>query len=128
MLILCPFRGTALKIIGNIRNILGDNTSMSNKEKFEEEFGAPDDDSDSDDEDEISETASGKTKRKSKKRKEGLEKPDDWKALFKGDYISYYQLSHSPLLLPLSLSFQSLSLSSTNVLSTFSWNSRQQHI
>jgi U3 small nucleolar RNA-associated protein 25 len=86
VLILCPFRGTAMKIIEGIKEILGENTSMSNKEKFEEEFGAPDSDSedDSDEEEEGDpKTAAGKSKSKSKKRKEGREKPDDWNALFK---------------------------------------------
>ena len=73
-----------MKIIENIKNILGDNTSMSNKEKFEEEFGPPDSDSENESEDEESETAAVKSKKKSKKRKEGLDKPEDWKALFKG--------------------------------------------
>lgn len=86
VLILCPFRGTAMKIIEGIKEILGENTSMSNKDKFEEEFGAPDSDSedDSDDDDERDpKTAAGKSKSKSKKRKEGREKPEDWNALFK---------------------------------------------
>ena len=90
VLILCPFRGTAMKIIENIKSILGENTSISNKSKFAEEFGPPDSDSDDDSEDEDggnTETASEKSKKKSKKRKEGLEKPDDWKALFKGAYV-----------------------------------------
>ena len=89
VLILCPFRGTAMKIIENIKKILGDNTSISNQSKFAEEFGPPDSDSEDDSDDEDignSETASGKSKRKSKKRKEGSDKPDDWKALFKGAY------------------------------------------
>ena len=92
VLILCPFRGTAMKIIENIQKILGENTSISNQSKFAEEFGPPDSDSDDDSEDEDenvrnTETASEKSKKKSKKRKEGLEKPDDWKALFKGAYV-----------------------------------------
>lgn len=86
VLILCPFRGTAFEIIKNIKRILGDNTSMSNIEKFEEEFGPPDDDSESDNEDTDGGklTAAGKSKIKSKERKEGSDKPEDWKALFKG--------------------------------------------
>ena len=74
-----------MRIIENIKNILGDNTSMSNKEKFEEEFGPPDSDSENESDDEESETAAVKSKKKSKKRKEGLDKPEDWKALFKGE-------------------------------------------
>ena len=78
-----------MKIIENIKTILGENTSISNKDKFYGEFGPPDSDSENDSDDEDngeSETASGKSKKKSKKRKEGLEKPDDWKALFKGEH------------------------------------------
>ena len=88
VLILCPFRGTAMEIVENIRRILGDNTSMSNTDKFNEEYGPPDSDSDSDDEtqEEGKQTAAGKSKLKSKERKEGSDKPDDWKALFKGTY------------------------------------------
>lgn len=86
VLILCPFRGTALKVVESIKRILGDNTSMSNKDKFEEEFGPPDEDSeDESDDDRDSETAAGKSKRKSKKRKDGTGRPEDWKALFEGD-------------------------------------------
>lgn len=91
VLILCPYRGTAMRIIESIKNILGDNTSMSNKEKFEEEFGPPDDDSDEEsDGDEEEEEGSGKDnggnskKRKGKGKKAAQKKPDDWKALFKG--------------------------------------------
>lgn len=86
VLILCPFRGTAFEIIKNIKRILGDNTSMSNIDKFEEEYGPPDDDSDSDNEDIDGGTltAAGKSKIKSKERKERSDKPEDWKALFKG--------------------------------------------
>lgn len=90
VLILCPFRGTALKVVENVKRILGINTSMSNKEKFEEEFGPPDDDSENENESEDdgeSETAAGKSKRKSKKRKVGTDRPEDWKALFEGDEI-----------------------------------------
>jgi U3 small nucleolar RNA-associated protein 25 len=86
VLILCPFRGTALKVVESIKRILGDNTSMSNKDKFEEEFGPPDDDSEDGSEDEKdSETAAGKSKRKSKNRKVGTDRPEDWKALFEGN-------------------------------------------
>ena len=82
-----------MRIIENIKNILGDNTSMSNKEKFEEEFGPPDSDSENESDDEESETAAVKSKKKSKKRKEGLDKPEDWKALFKGEKIAYLLFS-----------------------------------
>ena len=93
VLILCPYRGTAFKIIESIKNILGDNTSMSNKEKFEEEFGPPDDDSDEEEEDEEEEeeenekdssSSKNKKKGKGKGKNAALKKPDDWKALFKG--------------------------------------------
>jgi Utp25, U3 small nucleolar RNA-associated SSU processome protein 25 len=82
VLILCPFRGTALKVVESIKRILGDNTSMSNKDKFEEEFGPPDDDSEDGSEDERdSETAAGKN------RKVGTDRPEDWKALFEGNAL-----------------------------------------
>ena len=62
VLILCPFRGTALKVVESIRGILGENTSISGWDKLEEEFSAPDSDD--------SETAAN------------LNKPEDWKKLF----------------------------------------------
>ena len=75
-----------MKVVESIKSILGDNTSMSNKDKFEEEFGPPDSDSEEESEDDRdSETAAGKSKRKSKKRKVGTDRPEDWKALFEGD-------------------------------------------
>ena len=61
ILILCPFRSTAYRIIEKIRLILGENTSISNWEKFIEEFGVLDD-SDAEDKD--------------------SKKPEDWKAMF----------------------------------------------
>lgn len=61
ILILCPFRGTALRIVQQIRDILGENTSISGWDKLKDEFSAPDED-----------------------EEDGPDskKPEDWKELF----------------------------------------------
>jgi hypothetical protein len=60
VLILCPFRSTALRIVQSMRAILGENTSVSGWDKLVDEFSAPEDED------------------------TGVEsrKPEDWKALF----------------------------------------------
>ena len=64
VLILCPFRGTALQCIHSMRDILGPNTTISNAEKLREEFGC---------EEEVSPV--------------NASKPADWKALFEGQNV-----------------------------------------
>lgn len=64
VLILCPFRGTVVSILREIKAILGPNTSVSGWEKLEEEYGLNNDESDDDDE-------------------ADKKKPSDWKSLFK---------------------------------------------
>ena len=46
VLILCPFRGTAFKFIMALKQFLGRNTTISQIEKFDEEFGNSDDNAD----------------------------------------------------------------------------------
>jgi hypothetical protein len=60
VLILCPFRGTALRIVKGMCDILGENTSISGLEKFESEYSSPEEDG-------ISPIS---------------KKPEDWKHLF----------------------------------------------
>ena len=96
VLILCPMRGTALRVVEGLVDVLGENTSLSSRDKFAEEFGPPDDDEDDEDEDDDEEDeeeekgrAGGeslKRKRKQKKRRPP-EHPDDWRALFKGQNV-----------------------------------------
>ena len=66
MLILCPFRGSAMAYVDMIRSVLGGNTTLSNLEKFVGEYGLPVD------EDE---------------RRSNLKKPDDWRLLFDGQNV-----------------------------------------
>lgn len=61
VLILCPFRGTALQIVKQIKELLGENTSISGWDKLKDEFSAPED-----------EEEDGPDSKK----------PEDWKELF----------------------------------------------
>lgn len=61
LLILCPFRSTALRIVQAMRDILGENTSVSGWDKLVDEFSPPD-----------GSDADGPQSKK----------PEDWKALF----------------------------------------------
>jgi len=63
VLILCPFRGTALRVVQQIRAILGENTSVSGWDKLQDEYGQLEED------DEESTGPDAK-------------KPQDWKDLF----------------------------------------------
>jgi len=109
VLILCPFRGVALKCVETILEIYGDKTSVANLDKFVEEYGPPDfsddDGSEGDSEDEDDSEGGGdemeeddregkikadpKKKSTSGKRKRPkaaaskTERPDDWKADFR---------------------------------------------
>lgn len=78
LLILCPFRNTLKSIVNMIANILGPNTSISNLEKFQEEYADPDE---SEDEEDIYDHINSKNKHNKGK----TDKPDDWKATFKGN-------------------------------------------
>lgn len=64
LLILCPYRSTALRIVQAIRAILGENTSISGWDKLVDEYSPPPDDDDD------------------KADQAGSRKPEDWKALF----------------------------------------------
>ena len=82
ILIICPFRGVALRVIENIRDIFGSNTTLGKEEKLYEEFGSPDFSSSSSDEDDVSmdndnEEKSGKTSKKKK-----VIRPKDWRSDF----------------------------------------------
>jgi len=66
VLILCPFRGTALRVVQQIRNILGENTSVSGWDKLQDEFSL------FEEEDENGPDA---------------KKPQDWKDLFSNQNI-----------------------------------------
>jgi U3 small nucleolar RNA-associated protein 25 len=103
ILILCPFRGVALKCIENMLQIYGDNTSVANLDKFRKEYGFDDedeedeDDEDDDEDEEDDEDVGGnndqitekskkrKAKKKAKRRlpKGDAGKPEDWKADFR---------------------------------------------
>jgi U3 small nucleolar RNA-associated protein 25 len=61
LLILCPFRSTALRIVQALRGVLGENTSVSGWDKLMDEFSAP----------EVNEADPAETR-----------KPEDWQALF----------------------------------------------
>lgn len=66
VLILCPFRGTALRVVQQIRSILGENTSVSGWDKLQDEF------SQLEEEDETGPDS---------------KKPQDWKDLFSNQNI-----------------------------------------
>jgi U3 small nucleolar RNA-associated protein 25 len=99
VLILCPFRGTAKKCVDEMLQVLGpDRTSVANRDKFEEEFGPPDDDgetTDSSDSEEEEDAHSGDGQNpagrargnKKRKRKSKPAKPEDWIALFKNTNV-----------------------------------------
>lgn len=63
VLILCPFRGTALRVVQQIRAILGENTSVSGWDKLQDEYGQLEEDD---------EEGTGPD----------AKKPQDWKDLF----------------------------------------------
>ena len=67
VLILCPFRGTACKIVKAMKTFLGNTSTISQYKKFIDEFGS----SDSDEVDEAEEDELNK------------KKPADWTSLFK---------------------------------------------
>lgn len=66
VLILCPFRGAALRIVQQIRSILGENTSVSGWDKMQDEFSTLDE------EDETGPDS---------------KKPQDWKDIFSNQNI-----------------------------------------
>ncbi len=76
VLILCPFRGSAVEVIRSLERILGPNTSVSGLEKLNDEFGPPDEDAADDDLDYGGKA--GKSSGNGPQRK-----PADWEALFK---------------------------------------------
>lgn len=83
VLILCPFRGSAVKVIQGIQSILGENTSISGMEKLEEEYGPPDEANDED----AAEFMQQQNKKGGSSKKGPAPKPEDWEALFKQQNI-----------------------------------------
>lgn len=79
LLILCPFRHTARKIVDMMAQILGPNTSISGYDKFEVDYADPNDEDDPF-------AIYNEHKRKNAKRQRGpIQKPADWDAVFKGN-------------------------------------------
>ena len=78
ILILCPFRGVALRCVEKMLEIFGENTSVANLDKFRDEYGSS---SDATDDSESSEADGADTAKKSRKRG-GPAAMDDWKADF----------------------------------------------
>ena len=94
-LILCPFRGVAMRVIQQLADVFGPNTTVGGEEKFADEYGAPDfsdDDDDDEEEDEHEDEDEGaggsgsleaKEKKKQKKRTRRPKPPADWRADFR---------------------------------------------
>lgn len=118
LLILCPFRHTARKIVDHIISILGPNSSVSNYEKFSVEYADPEDDEepfkveeDDEDEDEDEDEQGGingedneqkkkkkqqklqKKKKAARKQRGPIQKPADWDAVFKGNVDDDFKVS-----------------------------------
>jgi hypothetical protein len=90
LLILCPFRSSAKRIVHSLMSILGENTSAANMDKFAMEYADPEPDSD----DEINMTNATKKKR-SKDQAKGkgpTEKPWDWQQTFQGNVDDDFKL------------------------------------
>ena len=102
VLILCPYRGVALKIVDKIRTILGENTTVANLDKFHEEFGSvdygdgdnsdTDSDSDSDNNNDNNNGEGKKEKNKKKKKKGPPPRPADWNADFQQNVDDDFKL------------------------------------
>lgn len=71
LLILVPFRHVARKVVQSILHILGENTSVTNKEKFENEYADPEES------DEENDGIDGKARK--------TRKPDDYYKIFAGN-------------------------------------------
>jgi U3 small nucleolar RNA-associated protein 25 len=86
ILILCPFRSSARRIVEGMISFMGENTSVTGHEKFMDEFGNPDGDADSGASDDGSESASRVDDGVSVATRGGTDgnrrKPRDWRALF----------------------------------------------
>jgi len=85
VLILCPFRGTALTCVETILEIYGEKTSVANYDKFLEEYGPPDFDDEAGSEDDMpsEDNGSAKSKPERKRTKLSNKKTDDWAADFR---------------------------------------------
>eukprot|EP00605_Chrysophyceae_sp_TOSAG23-4_P002836 GSChrysophyteH1.ASY1.ANO1.3124.1 assembled CDS len=70
VLILCPFRGVALRVIKQLVSTFGENTTVGNMEKLEEEYGSPS----------FADDRHDKTANRRQENKGAF--PDDWKADF----------------------------------------------
>jgi hypothetical protein len=79
VLILCPFRGSAVEVIRCLQQVLGENTSVSGLDKLTDEFSPPEDDAEDEDVD-----YGGREK---KSKGPAQRKPADWEALFKQQNI-----------------------------------------
>lgn len=66
VLVLCPFRSGAAACVSALRRLLGENTTVSNTDRFAEEFGPPDDEGEGE---------------------EDRRKPADWRAVFEGSNV-----------------------------------------
>lgn len=82
LLILCPFRHTARKIVEMMMQILGPNTSVSGLEKFESDYADP---TDEDDPFAIYNEQDPRKKKNPKRQRGPIQKPADWEAVFKGN-------------------------------------------
>ena len=94
VLILCPLRGSAWEIVQSMLACLGENSSISGAEKFEDEFSTSADDDDEEEEEDEDDYSNGdednggdKKKKKNKLKKRKLQQPDDWNAIFKNKNI-----------------------------------------
>jgi U3 small nucleolar RNA-associated protein 25 len=97
VLILCPFRGVALRIFETIREILGENTTVASLDKLVQDYGPPDfsededEDEDENEDEEEDEDEEGAKKRKRAAANKGGKgrkskpppKPDDWQHDFR---------------------------------------------
>lgn len=90
ILILCPYRKSAAQIVHTIFNILGPNTSISNLDKFEQDFADPESDDESDDE--YFAQFSTKKQKNFLKNRSKTEKPTDWQHVFKGNMDDDFKL------------------------------------
>ena len=83
ILVLCPFRGTALTVVNKMTEVLGKNAKVINLEKFLEEFGYEEEDSDRDIDDASGDGGGSVTDGQSIGTRGGRnDRPKDWKEIF----------------------------------------------
>jgi U3 small nucleolar RNA-associated protein 25 len=101
VLILCPFRGVAMRIFELIKEILGENTTIASLDKLVEEYGPPefsdeeeddgseeDDDSEEEDDDGDEEAAEERRRKRKRSKQQSRKhkppaKPEDWQHDFR---------------------------------------------